>query len=234
MLYKQVMQELKNRIDSDEFAIGDTLPTEKALVDQYSVSRITIRKAIQELVQLGLVEKRQGAGTTIIGKTMVGSMLELKSTSEYFTDASSSLEYKIVEFAFIDADEDLAKILHIESGEKVYFIRRFKLINGVPSVYEDSYMPMAMYPKMKVMSLEGSKYAYLENELGFEIDGAFQDFEAIMPTQHMCEILAVNENKPLLCISSVGILKDGRVFEYTRIVSKPETMSYKHYLKRGK
>ncbi|KOO11201.1 GntR family transcriptional regulator, partial [Vibrio xuii] len=67
MLYKQVMQELKNRIDSDEFAIGDTLPTEKALVEQYSVSRITIRKAIEELVKLGLVEKRQGAGTTIIG-----------------------------------------------------------------------------------------------------------------------------------------------------------------------
>lgn len=232
MLYKQVMQDLRSRIDSDEFEIGDTLPTEKELIGQYSVSRITIRKAIEELVQLGLVEKRQGAGTTVIGKTMVSSMLALKSTSEYLTDSGTSLEYKICEFTLIDPDEDLAQILQINLDDKVYFIRRFKLINGVPSVYEDSYMPMAMYPKMNIMSMEGSKYRYLEEELGFEIDGAFQDFEAILPDEHMCATLNVDPEKPLMCVVSVGHLKDGRVFEYTKIVSKPETMSYRHYLKR--
>lgn len=232
MLYKKVMLELKSRIDSDEFIIGDTLPTEKELMAQYSVSRITIRKAIEELVQLGLVEKRQGAGSTVIGKTMISSMLALKSTNEYLNESGTSLEYKICEFTLIDPDEDLAQKLNIGMDEKVYFIRRFKLINGVPSVYEDSYMPMALYPQMNVMSMEGSKYSYLENELGFEIDGAFQDFEPIMPDAHMCETLKVSPKNPLLCILSLGVLKDGRIFEFTKIVSKPETISYRHYLKR--
>ena len=226
------MLELKSRIDSDEFSIGETLPTEKELMAQYSVSRITVRKAIEELVHLGLVEKRQGAGSTIIGKTMVSSMLTLKSTNEYLTDSGTTLEYKICEFALIDPDEDLAKKLNISMDEKVYFIRRFKLINGVASVYEDSYMPMDLYPQMNIMSLEGSKYNYLEKELGFEIAGAYQDFEAIMPDKHMCEILNVEPKNPLLCVLSVGVLKDGRIFEFTKIVSKPETMSYRHYLKR--
>ncbi|EGU36271.1 GntR family transcriptional regulator [Vibrio scophthalmi] len=232
MLYKKVMLELKSRIDSNEFTIGDTLPTEKELMAHYSVSRITIRKAIEELVKLGMVEKRQGAGSTIIGKTMVGSMLSLKSTSEYLIDTGAKIEYKICEFTLMDADDELAEILEITPGEKVYFIRRFKLINGAPSVYEDSYMPMSMYPKMNVMSMEGSKYHYLENELGFEIDGAFQDFNAILPDKHMCEILGVSQRKPLIQLLSVGKLVDGRIFEYTKIVSKPETITYKHYLKR--
>ncbi|OLQ84408.1 GntR family transcriptional regulator [Vibrio ponticus] len=233
MLYKKVMQDLRSRIDSEEFSIGDTLPTEKELIAHYSVSRITIRKAIDELVALGMVEKRQGAGTTIIGKTMISSMLALKSTKEYVGDPAIKLEYKICEFSLIDPDEDLAEILKIDMDEKVYFIRRFKLVNGVPCVYEDSYMPAAMYPKMNVMSLEDSKYSYLEQELGFEIDGAYQDFEAIMPDEHMCETLQVDANKPLMCILSTGILKDGRVFEYTKITSKPGSTSYRHYLKRG-
>ncbi len=121
MLYKKTMQELRGRIDSDEFSIGDTLPTEKELMEQYSVSRITIRKAIDELVKLGLVEKRQGAGSTIIGKTLISSMLNLKSTSEYLLESGTHLEYKICDFALIDAEEDIAEILNIKVGEKVYF-----------------------------------------------------------------------------------------------------------------
>ncbi|RJX65335.1 GntR family transcriptional regulator [Vibrio sinensis] len=232
MLYKKVMLELKSRIDSDEFAISDTLPTEKELMAEYEVSRITIRKAIEELVKLGLVEKRQGAGSTVIGKTMVGSMLALKSTSEYLVDTGARLEYKICEFTLMDPSDEIAEILNISKDEKVYFIRRFKLINGAPSVYEDSYMPMSLYPKMNVMSMEGSKYRYLEEELGFEIEGAIQDFEAIIPDKHMCETLGVSPKKPLIQVLSIGQLKDGRIFEYTKICSRPETMSYKHYLKR--
>ncbi|KII77126.1 GntR family transcriptional regulator [Vibrio renipiscarius] len=232
MLYKKVMLELKSRIDSEEFAIGDTLSTEKELMAYYAVSRITIRKAIEELVKLGLVEKRQGAGSTVIGKTMIGSMLNLKSTSEYLIDTGAKIEYKICEFTLMDADDELAEILEITPGEKVYFIRRFKLINGAASVYEDSYMPMSLYPKMNVMSMEGSKYHYLEKELGFVIDGAFQDFEAIIPDKHMCDILGVSAKQPLIQILSIGKLADGRIFEYTKIVSKPETITYKHYLKR--
>jgi DNA-binding GntR family transcriptional regulator len=232
MLYKKVMQDLKSRIDSDEFKIGDILSTEKELIEHYSVSRITIRKAVDELVKLGLVEKKQGAGSSVIGKTMTGSMSSLRSTIEYMAESGVNLEYQVAEFTLIEPDEEVAKTLNISKDEKVYFIRRFKIINGIRAIYEDSYMPAAMFPQMNIMSLQGSKYHYLENELGFEIDGAIQDFEAIMPDKHICEILDVSPNTPIICLLSVGKLKDGRIFEYTKISFKPNTYSYKHYLKR--
>lgn len=232
MLYKKVMQDLKSRIDSDEFKIGDILSTEKELIEHYSVSRITIRKAVDELVKLGLVEKKQGAGSSVIGKTMTGSMSSLRSTIEYMVESGVNLEYQVAEFTLIEPDEEVAKTLNISKDEKVYFIRRFKIINGIRAIYEDSYMPVAMFPQMNIMSLQGSKYHYLENELGFEIDGAIQDFEAIMPDKHICEILDVSSKTPIIRLLSVGKLKDGRIFEYTKISFKPNTYSYKHYLKR--
>ena len=232
MLYKKVMQALKARIDSDEFNVGDMLPTEKNLIEQYSVSRITIRKAVDELVKSGLISKRQGAGSTVIGKTVTSSMSNLRSTNEYMAEYGVNLEYKLVEFKLTDPDEKIASLLEIARDEKIYFIRRFMILNGVPAIYEDSYMPMKLYPQMNFLSLEGSKYDYLEKELGFEIDGALQDYEAIMPDADMREVLGLPEGVPLIRLQSVGKLKDGRVFELTRISFKPNTHSFKHYLKR--
>jgi DNA-binding GntR family transcriptional regulator len=232
MLYKKVMQDIKSRIDSDEFNIGDLLPTEKELIEHYSVSRITVRKAINELVKLSLVEKRQGSGSTVIAKTMTSSLSTLKSASEYMEASGADLKYKVVEFKLLDADQDLANKLRIAVGDKVYFIRRFMLMNECPSIYEDTYMAAELFPHLNILSLESSKYQYLENDLGFQIDGALQDFEAILPDKHMCEVLGVAVDKPLIMILSQGKLKDGRVFEYTKSVFVPGTFSYKHYLHR--
>ena len=232
VLYKKIMRDLKTRIDTDEFAIGDTLPTEQVLTSQYNVSRITVRKAVEELVKLGLIEKRQGSGSTIIGKTMSGSLSSLKSTSEYMTESGSNLVYRLVEFKLIEPEEDVVAALRLATNDKVYFIRRFKIINGVPAIYEDSYMPALLFPQMNIQSLEGSKYLYLENELGFEIDGAEQDFEAIIPDTHLRETLDIPAGIPVIRLLSIGKLKDGRIFEYTKITFKPDTYSHRHYLKR--
>jgi DNA-binding GntR family transcriptional regulator len=232
MLYKKVMQDIKSRIDSDEFNIGDVLPTEKELIEHYSVSRITVRKAINELVKLSLVEKRQGSGSTVIAKTMTSSVSSLKSASEYMEASGADLKYKVVEFKLLDADEEIASKLRIAVADKVYFIRRFMLMNERPTIYEDTYMAVDLFPHMNIISLESSKYHYLEKDLGFEIVGALQDFEAILPDAHMCETLGIAADKPLIMTLSQGKLKDGRVFEYTKTVCAPGTFSYKHYLSR--
>ncbi len=226
------MGDLKSRIDSDEFNIGDTLPTEQVLTGHYDVSRITVRKAIEELVKLGLVEKRQGSGSTVVGKTMSGSLSSLKSTFEHMVNTGINLEYRLVEFKLVDPDDEVATALAIETNDKVYFIRRFKMINGVPTMYEDSYMPVKLFPQMNIMSLEGSKYQYLEQELGFEIDGAEQDFEAIIPDAHVCKVLDIVPGTPLVRLLSIGKLGNGRIFEYTKTTFKPNTYSFRHYLKR--
>ena len=63
MLYKNIAKKLRFRINSDEFAIGDVLPTERQLMEEYQASQVSIRKAINELVAIDLIEKKQGSGT---------------------------------------------------------------------------------------------------------------------------------------------------------------------------
>ena len=232
MLYRKVMLDLKDRIESQEFRTGDNLPSEKEMTKQYQVSRITVRKAIDELVKQGMVEKRQGAGSMVINKTMISSMSTLRSTSEYMTEAGAELQYTLLDFRLISPDEQTADALQIGSHEKVYFIRRYKTMNGIPCIYEDSYMPVSLFPQINLHALEGSKYRYLEKELGFEIDGAMQDFTAVLPDQHICETLKLPIGQPVVQLLSIGKLKDGRIFEYTKLCFKPDTYSFKHYVKR--
>ena len=232
MLYRKVMQHLRERIESQEFRIGDNLPSEKLLSEYYQVSRITVRKAIDELVKKSMIEKRQGAGSMVVNKTMISSMSTLRSTSEYMAEAGAEVRYKLLEFQLIDPDDETVAALEIDHSEKVYFIRRYKTMNGTPCIYEDSYLPATLFPQLNIRALESSKYRYFEQELGFHIDGATQDFNAILPNQSICKVLELPEGKPIIALSSVGKLKDGRIFEYTKLCFKPDTYSFKHYVQR--
>ena len=232
MLYRKLMQELKERIESEEFPIGTNLPTEKDLTFQYDVSRVTVRKAIAMLSKLGLVKPRRGAGTIVIGKTVTGSMSTLRSSYEYMESAGGALQYELVEFKLIECNEEVASALELEKGSKVYFIKRFKKMNNVVYIYEDSYMPVTLFPTMSIPALEGSKYHYVEKELGMEIDGAMQDFEITMPSEHECFTLDLPD-EPIFRLLTTGYLKGGQVFEYTKMSFKPDTYSFKHYVKRG-
>lgn len=234
MLYKKIMLDIKDRIDSNEFRVGSNLPTEKELIDHYRVSRITIRKAISELVKVGIVETRQGSGTIVLTKTMRSSMSTLRSTSEYTLEAGSAVEYHLAHFQIVEADADVADNLAIAEGGKVYFIRRHKSINGVVCIYEDSYLPVSMFPQLSIPALQGSKYQYFEDILGLNIDGAMQEFEAILPDEDVCKVLNLDPTKPAIRLLSVGRLTDQRPFEFTKLYFRTDTYSFKHYLQRDR
>lgn len=232
MLYKKVMQDLRNRINSAEFSIGDAIPTEKQLVTEYSVSRITIRKAVEELVTQGMVEKRQGSGTIVISKDMTGDLFILKSTSEYTKEAKKTLKYQVVNFSLINPSPIIKANLKLLDDDKVYFIRRLKIIDGEPSIIEDSYMPAKLFPELNITALETSKYQYIDNETDYKIEGALQEFAAEMPDKEIVELLGLAKRMPILKLDSLANFTDGTLFEFTTTWFKPDTFSFKHYLKR--
>lgn len=232
MLYKKVMEDLKSRINSSEFSVGDVLPTEKSLMEHYSYSRITIRRAIDELVSIGLLEKKQGFGTVIVDKQMTGDLFILRSTLEYTTAVNKTVFYKVVCFNLTNPPEKIRELLDLNQDEKVYYIRRLKTIDGEASIVEDSYMPISLFPELNIKILEQSKYNYIDHETDYVIEGASQEFLAEIPDAEVYRLLDIDPSNPLLKIESLGNFEDGRLFEFTEIWHKPDSFSFKHYLKR--
>lgn len=146
MIYKKIATELKARINSDDYAVGDMLPSEKALAAELKVSVMTLRKALALLEEEKLIARRHGSGTCIVRKSNYhGGELE---GFNYQMQVVGVTNYrnKVIEFTLLDALPAIAQQLKIQPGEKVYYVRRLRLIDEVPILVENSYIPFATFP----------------------------------------------------------------------------------------
>ena len=215
MLYKDIAKKLRFRINSDEFAIGDLLPTERQLMQEYQASRVSIRKAIEELVALDLIEKKQGSGTFITHKEVIHQLVPLRSGQERSQEGGAILSSEVLEFAIVCSDSEIAKRLKIEPTDRVYRTKRIRKFNDRPQIIEESYMPVSLFPELNIRVLEGSKFEYIEKMMRLKIEGSYQAFSPILPDREQQQLLNLSAKEPLLQVTSVANLEDGTPIDYS-------------------
>lgn len=169
MIYKSIAERLKNRINSDEFEVGDALPSEKALASELQVSVMTIRKALTLLEREKLIVKRHGSGSYVARKSNYhGGELDGFNYQMHIV-GETNYRNKVIEFTMLDAPLAIAQQLKIEPGEKVYYVRRIRMIDDVPILIENSYIPVAIFPWLSIGNLERSKFNYFKKECNITI-----------------------------------------------------------------
>ncbi|GAB2665042.1 GntR family transcriptional regulator [Vibrio panuliri] len=232
MLYKKVLEELKQNINSGVYEVGSALPTERQLIEAFDVSRITIRKAVDELVKLELVEKRRGSGTYVLGKQYSHELRGLAGTTEILGGLQKTVRYKVFQFSMVTDHPAIHKMLEIDEKEPLYYIRRVKYVDDLPRIVEDSYMPVSLFPDLNISTLEKSKFDYVERVKGMQIEGSRQEFTAVEPDDALIDLLAMEKSAPVMNLCSVSNLKDGRRFDYTEAWFHPDAHKLAVYLPR--
>ncbi|MGI3061602.1 GntR family transcriptional regulator [Vibrio alginolyticus] len=232
MLYIKVLESLKEKINAGVYNVGSTLPTEKQLIDEYQVSRITIRKAVDELVKLKLVEKRRGSGTYVLEKQLSHQMSTLAGTSEIQHGNNKTVKYKVTQFFMDTENVSVHKLLELNEDESLYYIRRVKYIDDQPRIVEDSYMPVALFPDLNISTLEKSKFDYVEHEKQMAIEGSRQEFTAVESSEDIMKLLGLEKIHPILNLRSISNLTDGRKFDYTEAWFHPDAHKLAIYLPR--
>lgn len=210
VIYKKIATELKARINSDDYAVGDMLPSEKALAAELQVSVMTLRKALALLEEEKLIARRHGSGTCIVRKSNYhGGELE---GFNYQMQVVGVTNYrnKVIEFTLLDAPPAIAQQLKIQPGEKVYYVRRLRLIDEVPILVENSYIPFATFPWLSVGNLEQSKFNYFKKECHITIIESHRSYTPVLATREQAELLQVAPNSLLLRVQSVSYAQTGR------------------------
>ena len=136
-LYRQVSDDLLGRIASDGFEKGAMLPSEAELCDEYGVSRITIRAAIAQLVEKGLLVRRPGVGTFVTGRAQSAREFNLVG----FLEEARLFTSEPVSSEVIAADDDLARLLTVDPGSPIQHIRSAVHRKGEPLTVADGYAP---------------------------------------------------------------------------------------------
>lgn len=220
--YEMIARDVQGKIARGEYKPNQQLPVMSDLCEMYGVSKITVKRAMDMLVSRGLVIKRRGSGSFVknISVTEVAPPFQdmskqlLGFTSE-FTDTGIRVSTDVHDFSVIEADEEVADQLRIRPKEFVYHIVRTRLADDVPQEIEYTYMPITVVPGLSADDVQDSIYAYIRDTLGLKIYSAHRSIRAVMPTPEEYERLQLEEDDPLLEISQVVFLEDGRIFEYS-------------------
>ena len=210
-LYAQIVEQLQCDINNGIFSKSGCLPTETELSQQYGVSRITVRRAVDELVSQGLVEKKQGKGTFVCAPKLTRQLDGPMSFTEMCRANGLTVSAKILDAKICTADStDIRKALSVESNEPVVRIRRLRYAGDKPLVLEDNFYPLE-YAYLLSIDLENdSIYRYLQEEKGIELRRTAMHLRIVRADAKLSKLLQVPRNAPQLEMRGRVVRADGQ------------------------
>jgi GntR family transcriptional regulator len=230
-LYYQIEEAIKQKIDKGEWESGSMISSEREFAENYEVSRMTVRQAINNLVNDGYLTRRKGKGTFVSGKKIEQKLLGLTSFTEDMKARGYNPASKLVSFKTIQANHQLAKALEISQNEEVYEIKRVRLANDVPMAVETTFVPAQLISLKEIHIKEGSLYSQVENA-GFHIDYATQSLEASVAREAESEILEIAKGAPVLLIQRQTYLTTGKPLEVVHSVYRGDRYKFMIDMKR--
>jgi DNA-binding GntR family transcriptional regulator len=225
-LYVQVRERLR-----DEFAAlppGSLIPTEARLEERFSVSRITIRRAIDDLVLEGLLVRQQGRGTFREAPKLVHELNAITSWTEQLKDLGYAPHTAAQELTEIPAPKKIAQLLQLALDEKVIQLRRTRLANNEPITLMVNYIPSKNMPGFLETGLQTeSLYECLRVRYGLSPAVATDTVETRPASEAESERLKIEPWSPVLVVTRVAQMDDGRPFEVAVAVSRGDRYEYR-------
>ncbi|MEO9823947.1 MAG: GntR family transcriptional regulator [Paracoccaceae bacterium] len=215
--YVQLRKRLEEGIEGGILAPNSSLPPEREIAEMTELSRVTVRKAIQELVREGAIEQRQGSGS-FVRKPMARveqSLSRLTSFTEDMAQRNLKTTSKWLERGIFMPSHDEVSGLGLATGDQVARIYRLRETDGQPMALERAALPLDILPNP--IAVTTSLYEHLE-ESGMRPIRAIQKISAINLEAAEAELLGVAEGTAGLSIQRTSYLQSGRVAELTRSI----------------
>jgi DNA-binding GntR family transcriptional regulator len=217
-----IANEIAERIGAGFYRPGDQLPTEAQLRAQYGVSPMTVRRAINILLERGLVSTTQGKGTFVRTLDMGEAIFRLQEITDLWVD-NASVEVLLLKARIVPADETVANTLELAPGDRIVHLRRLILRNGVPMIYQmeyvvyDPHRPL-VEAELQVTSLEG----LLRSPLVVGMPSGRLTIRAVSLDSEAAAALRLPEGSPAFCLESLFHDFDGRPVSWGNFLCKAD------------
>lgn len=204
-LYEQLQAIIRDNILSGMYAPGERMPSEPELGKSFGVSRITVRRAIEELEKGGLLERKQGRGTFVRYNKVRGTMDSIMG----FTDSLSGMGLnprRVIHSKYIvPADAGIASTLCILRGAPVVELKRTMCDDTKPILYDECYYPLERFPGMlEKLHEDVSTYQLIREEYGVLMTRAHKCFNVEIADEEICKYLNCKLGDPLFSIFKVA------------------------------
>lgn len=221
-LYKQLEQKLRKAIEESALVPDQLLPAERDMAAELAVSRITVRKALEGLVNEGLLTRRQGAGT-FVSTRVEKNFSQLTSFSEEMAARGFRARSKWLDRKLSDVTPEEVMNYGLSPGTKVYRFDRLRYADKAPMAIEYAIVPAFCLPSIEVV--KSSLYEALD-QYGYRPARALQRLRAILLNKDQAQLLDAAENDAGLLVERRGFLKDGRIVEIARSFYRGDTYDF--------
>ena len=208
-LYMQMVERIRSQILSGELKEHEQIMTEKELSEQYGVSRITVRNALDVLTEEGLLIRKRGKGTFVAGKRMTRTLNTLMSFTKSCEMENIKPGTKFLAGDLIDATPEDIRVLDLQGDDKVLRIKRLRYADDTPVQIEENHFPRR-YAYLLSEDLSSSLYETLKRH-GVSINMGTMRVGVDYASKDEAKTLEVKENDALLKITDEGYDTEGNV-----------------------
>jgi GntR family transcriptional regulator len=201
--HQSIAAAVRERIAAGEFVAGRHLPSETELAGAYAASRMTIRKALDQLRSEGLVDSRQGFGWFVAAEPLRQSLGRLATIEAQLAESGRRSERRVLDFGFVAAPPRAVAVL---GAGRVLAVRRVNVVDGTPWARVTVWCPEALASHLSLADVERTTFHDL---LDVELAGATQTISADAVGPADAEVLGVPVGSPALVCERVTRSADG-------------------------
>jgi GntR family transcriptional regulator len=235
-LYAQVEGVLASDIAGGTLPAGEQLPTENDLIERFGVSRPTVRRAVQNLVNRGMVEIRRGKGTYVTRPKITQELTALSGFVEDMQALGRHPTARLLGKQVVAADKTVAHQLALPAGSLVVRIRRVRLADGEPVSFDETYLPKELGEKVITNDLEVEPiFSLLEQKYDLPLVEAEYCLEAVAAEPAVAEALGVETGSALFLIERTSYCAGPRPVDYEKLYYRGDMVRFVTRLaRRGK
>lgn len=197
-LYLQIYKELQKRIEHGVYKESELIPSEASLQSEFNVSRITIRRSLQDLELAGFIKIRKGKGAIVQPIRKYSDLVGVSSFSQEAKEAGERPSSIILEFEELKATGLVCEYLQLDEGADIYRLKRLRLKNGRIIGMNEQFISRksGIHIRGDELNEKTSIYALYEAQ-GFRIERAVETIEAVMPSPNLKKELYMGDGEPV-------------------------------------
>ncbi|GIO90126.1 GntR family transcriptional regulator [Paenibacillus lactis] len=228
-LYFQVKEYLRNEIATGHYIPEQLIPSERELAEEFEINRLTVRQAINELVQEGLLYRQRGVGTFVSQPKIEQPLTSLTSFSKDMENRGIVPGALVVSMKVIPATKQVASRLQMEADEEVLELVRVRTADGEPMALERSYLRYDQVKPLYGMDMENvSLYQKLEEVCGIRLVKAIQTIEVASVYPDEAGILEIGPHEPAMLIERITYTEGAdKPLEFVRSLYRGDRYKFK-------
>lgn len=233
--FNEIFLDLEKKILDGEYPAHTLLPSENQLIQVYGVSRETIRKALNLLLNAGYIQKKQGKGSIVLDLNRfdfpIAGLTSYKELQETQRIPSETIVRVLEE---VPVTEKLNEKTAWTVGEKAWKLIRQRKIDGEIAILDKDYLLQSVVPELPEERAKDSIYEYFENDLKLAISYAQKEITVEPVTQEMQELMTLHGDSHVVVVRSLVYLEDTTCFEYTESIHRLDKFRFIEFARRRK